>query len=89
MPIMSDEIRASIREFLRPRLPADDWRDGDDLFEAGLIDSAAAMELIMFLETGLGVQVPDDDLDLRNFRSIDSVAALAHRLTAGSEVSAS
>lgn len=89
MTTMSDEIRAKVREFLRPRLPADDWRDGDDLFEAGLIDSAAAMELIMLLETGLGVQVPDEDLDLRNFRSIDSVTALAHRLAPGSEVSAS
>ena len=45
-----------------------------DLFETGLLDSLAFVELLLHLECEFGVTVPIDDLEIDNFRSIGRVA---------------
>lgn len=54
-----------------------------DLFENGLIDSLAFVELLMKLEQEFGVSVAVDDLELENFRTIERIAEfVAARTTA-------
>jgi acyl carrier protein len=48
--------------------------DGDLLTE-GMIDSLGITELITFLESKYAIHVDDDDIDVENFRSIDSIVA--------------
>jgi D-alanine--poly(phosphoribitol) ligase subunit 2 len=45
-----------------------------DLFETGVLDSLAFVELLLHLECEFGVTVPVDDLEIENFRTIVRVA---------------
>ena len=45
-----------------------------DLFEAGVLDSAAFVELLLHLELDFGVRASAADLDLDRFRSITCIA---------------
>ena len=53
-----------------------------DLFENGLIDSLAFVELLMKLEQEFGVSVAVDDLEIENFRTIERIAAFVEARTA-------
>lgn len=46
-----------------------------DLFDAGVLDSLAFIELLLQLEREFGVTTSVDDLESDNFRSIDNIAA--------------
>ena len=46
-----------------------------DLFDTGVLDSLAFIELLVQLEREFGVTTSVDDLESDNFRSIDSIAA--------------
>ena len=53
-----------------------------DLVGTGLLDSLALVELLAQLEETFGVPISIDDLELENFRSIDSIAGfVAQRKT--------
>lgn len=45
-----------------------------DLFDAGVLDSLAFVELLLQLEREFGVTTSVEDLEPENFRSIDSIA---------------
>lgn len=45
------------------------------IFEAGLLDSMGLLLLIDFLNEKFGIQVNDDELNPKNFESIDSIAS--------------
>ena len=58
-----------------------------DLFEAGLLDSLAFVELLLQLEQEFGVTTAMDDLDADNFRSIGRIAEfVAPRITTSARV---
>ncbi len=70
---MKDEIR----DYLLSQCPNEDvgqLTDGQSLLEAGLIDSVAIVDLIVFLEKRYGIAVDADDVTPQNFDSIDSIA---------------
>jgi D-alanine--poly(phosphoribitol) ligase subunit 2 len=46
-----------------------------DLFESGIMDSLAFVELLLRIEQEFGVSVSVDDLELDNFRTIERMAA--------------
>lgn len=52
-----------------------------DLVETGLLDSLALVELLAQLEETFGLSVSTDDLELENFRSIESIAGFVARRT--------
>ena len=56
-----------------------------DLVGTGLLDSLALVELLAQLEETFGVSISTDDLELENFRSIDSIAGFVSRRTAAVE----
>ena len=45
-----------------------------DLFDTGVLDSLAFVELLLRLEQDFGVAVSVDDLELENFRTIARIA---------------
>jgi acyl carrier protein len=53
-----------------------------DLVGTGLLDSLTLVELLAQLEETFGVSISTDDLELENFRSIDSIAVFVSRRTA-------
>ena len=50
-------------------------RDGESLVDEGILDSFGLAELMALLESAYGVKVPDGDLSLVTFESIDKIAA--------------
>lgn len=79
-----DETRDAIREKivqLARSLGHDATELGNDEFlpQAGVLDSAATMELIVWLEDRFSVPIPDDDLTLDNFGTIDQMVAYLQR----------
>jgi D-alanine--poly(phosphoribitol) ligase subunit 2 len=46
-----------------------------DLFETGVLDSLAFVELLLQLEREFGLKTSVDDLELENFRSLDRICA--------------
>jgi D-alanine--poly(phosphoribitol) ligase subunit 2 len=56
-----------------------------DLFDAGILDSLAFVELLLQLEREFGIQTSVEDLELENFRTIDRIAGfVGGRLAASS-----
>jgi methoxymalonate biosynthesis acyl carrier protein len=51
-----------------------------DLFATGLANSMFALQLVVFLEQAFSVTVAGADLQLPNFRTVQSMAALVGRL---------
>jgi len=45
----------------------------DDLFQAGILDSFTLVELASKLEEECGVKIPDDEVNVQNFRSIATI----------------
>lgn len=65
-------VRRVVEEIAQAGVPED---PDASLFDAGVIDSFALMELIGKLEETFGVKVPDADLTPRKFESIGRIAA--------------
>jgi methoxymalonate biosynthesis acyl carrier protein len=74
----ADEILAQAREFLS-RFVADEVPVDQDIFATGLVNSLFAMQLVLFLESELGVQVDNEDLDRKNFRSLAAIVGFVER----------
>jgi acyl carrier protein len=49
--------------------------DSESLVDEGILDSFGLAELVALIERSYGVKVPDADLALANFESIDKIAA--------------
>jgi len=78
--VLRDAISRSFSATLNIELPADDV----DLFEAGILDSLAFVELLLLLEQQFGVTTNVEDLEIENFRTIARIAGfVAERSASG------
>jgi acyl carrier protein len=74
-----DQTQLKIKEFLSRFFKSHDLQPEEDIFSLGFVNSLLAMQLVAFVEKELGVSVGDEDLDLDNFRTINSIAKLVAR----------
>ena len=74
-----DEVQRRIQDYLEERIKTNVVVD-KDLFESGLVNSMFAMELIVHLEQEFGVAIVGEDLKLDNFRTVERMTSLVHRL---------
>lgn len=52
----------------------------DDLIKQGLVDSVGVLQIINFIEQTLKKRIPDTEISVDNFRSINTMAELiAHK----------
>jgi acyl carrier protein len=72
------DTKTRIRSFLGTRWPGD-LQDDDDIFEAGLVNSLFAMQLVLFVEQEFAIQVSNEDLERDNFRTVNTIAGLVER----------
>ena len=67
-----DLLRRHLFETLMPK-PKDAWpADGADLLDAGM-DSLRLMQLLVFIEQRIGVNLPDHEVTPERVASIDSI----------------
>ncbi|MBB0245177.1 acyl carrier protein [Streptomyces alkaliphilus] len=74
------EIADRIHGFVRARFPQVEIAPNQDIFAMGFINSLFAMELVMFIEKTFGRSVPNDELRIDNFRTVEAMAGLVGRL---------
>lgn len=77
------DVRAEIREYIEPKFPGIELTEDQDIFSLGFVNSLFAMELVLFLEKLTGSRIPNEELKLDNFRSIEAMDSLINRLGAG------
>lgn len=77
------EQKQKIRKFIESNLIVfeDDieFSDSDNIFQMGLVNSLFAMKLLNYVETEFSVVVDDDDIDIKNFSSVDNILSLIQR----------
>jgi methoxymalonate biosynthesis acyl carrier protein len=71
-PSNADEVKATIRSFIVRSINLPELGDGDDLFATGLVNSLFAVQLTTFIEKKFRVEIAADDLDIKNFSSLDA-----------------
>lgn len=69
-------MKEKIREFLGRYFEERDVKDNDNIFELGLVNSLFAMQLVNFVEQEFDITVENEDLDLVNFKDINSILSL-------------
>jgi len=55
----------------------------DNIFETGLVNSLFALQLVNFIENRFGLTIPDEELILENFHSIEAMASFVERMQPG------
>ena len=68
---LASRIASVIRDAVSVDVPSHDT----DLIKTGLLDSLALVSVLAELEHELGFELPLDELDIENFRSVDRIAA--------------
>ena len=71
-----EESKVKIRAFLSRFFRKHQLQDDEDIFALGFVNSLFAMQLVMFIEKEFGVRIDNKDLDLSNFRTINTIAEL-------------
>lgn len=74
----TETIERDLRSFLTENFPlgadAYGYSTSDSLIEVGAIDSTGVLELIEFLESRYGLQIPDADVLPENLDSIENIS---------------
>lgn len=77
---MTDDQRAKIRTFVREQLAVAaagaDFADADSLFVGGRLDSASAVQFVVFLETEFGIDFTAQGFDVTLIDSVDAMMSL-------------
>lgn len=79
----STEPGLAIRSFITDRFPRESINDDDDIFGLGFVNSLFAMELVVFIENTFAFKIPNNELRLDNFRTINSMVDLTRRQLTG------
>lgn len=72
-------IREMITTKLTDRGHSQAVTDDQSLFFSGLLDSLAATEIMMLLESDFGIDLADADFDITELDTIAQIEALANR----------
>lgn len=73
------DIKAGIAGYLARFFPGYTLKDDDDIFSLGFVNSMFAMQLVQFVEHEFRVTVESEDLELKNFSSIDALSSFVER----------
>jgi len=73
--IDENEIKESIRSFIASSVNIPDFKDDENLFESGIVNSLFAVQLMTFIEGTFAVEVGTEDLEIENFKSVNAMTA--------------
>lgn len=65
--------RDTIHQFVARHLDGTPFDDDTDLFTDGLVNSLFAVQIVMWVEQTFPVEVRSEDLDMKNFHSVDAI----------------
>lgn len=76
-------MRERLIQLLKEVLPGIDLTVSDTLVDDGILDSLAITSIIAEVSMEFGINIPFDELESKNFNSIDSMTALIERCPKG------
>ena len=76
-----NETKVRIKKFLSKFFGNHDLQLDEDIFSLGFVNSMFAMQLVLFVEQEFKLAIENEDLELENFRTINSIANLVERKT--------
>lgn len=74
-------IKEEIRGFITRSIQIPQLADDDDLFATGIVNSLFAVQLVTFIERRFALEVQAEDLEIRNFRSLNAATDFVRRKT--------
>ncbi|EPY06544.1 acyl carrier protein [Paenibacillus sp. E194] len=74
-----NEIRNFIHQNMLISEDDIDFSDDDNYFKLGFVNSLFGMKLVNFVEQKFGIEVENEDMDLKNFSTVNSLLALIHK----------
>jgi len=77
-----DEAKEKIKAYFARLFRNTDLKDDTDIFASGFVNSLMAMQLVMFVEKEFDITIENEDLDLKNFNSINAITGLIKRRAA-------
>lgn len=75
------ELGRQLKQYIRDQRSIEVETE-ESLFDRGILDSMALMELIMFIEDRTGLKVPPEEVNPDNFETISRIEKLLNRLQA-------
>jgi methoxymalonate biosynthesis acyl carrier protein len=76
-----EQSKEQLREFLARHIGGRNIGDDEQIFATGFVNSMFAMQLVLFLEKNFKIDIANEDLDLKNFQTINAMADLIGRKT--------
>jgi len=73
------DIKKKIKGFLEKYIKKVDIDEDEDIFQSRLVNSLFAMQLVLFVEKEFKIKAGNEDLDLKNFSSINAIADFVTR----------
>jgi len=74
--MIEERIASPIRTFMARTFDGRVVADEDDIFALGFGNSLFAMQLVAFVEREFDIEIESEDLEMSNFRSIQSISTL-------------
>ena len=74
-------IKETVKRFILSSISISNLDDDDNLFEAGIVNSLFAVQLMTFIEKTFAIEVGMDDLDIENFKSLNATTAFVLKKT--------
>ncbi|MHB8062126.1 MAG: acyl carrier protein [Ruminiclostridium sp.] len=79
------DYRSEIRNFIMENLSVGDdnaeFTDDDNYFQMRFVNSLFAMKLVNFVEQRFDFEIQNDELDLKNFSTVNNITALIEKKT--------
>ncbi len=82
----ANAIRMKVHEYILHNISLDDLDDDFEIFNEGLVSSLFAIELMTFIEQNFVIKVTMEDLDIDNFKSVNSITQFVEYKQIGGKV---
>ncbi len=73
-------VREKVKELICKNLIMEEegmeLKDSDNIFEMGFVNSLFAMKLVTFIEDEFDVFLENDELNIKNFSTVDKIVSL-------------
>lgn len=83
--MQTDHIKQAVRVFFNRYLKHHELGDDEAIFTSKMVNSLFAMELVLFLEKEFMLKVENEDLDLKNFNTLNAISSFVLRKIEGAK----
>jgi len=80
-----EQAKQKLRAFLGRHIGGRVIGDDEQIFASGFVNSMFAMQIVLFLEKNFQIAIANEDLELKNFQTINAMVELIARKNAPSQ----